>query len=113
MTKVALVAVAVPGESRGLVLVRSIPANKVLGHDALPVHSSQRTVDLVTIEIRCLRTGAGLKVMRQTSGRDVCAVAEGARNICATMDARSKVLRDEVDVSIKWQRQALRGYLPC
>lgn len=69
-----------------------MPVEQVLGHDAGRVPGPDHPVDLIAVEIRGVTAAASLDMVRETSRRRVCAVAERAVNVGPTMDARVQVL---------------------
>jgi hypothetical protein len=75
---VALVACAIPGARRGLVLVGAGPAYEFLGDGAVGVFGADEYIDSVAADARGVGTRARLEVVGEASGGDKGGLSKGA-----------------------------------
>lgn len=79
MADEALVSTSVPRKCRGFVLLRTLPADQVLGEETAGVLAANQSVNLVLVQERGFWTSTTLQVVRQAGRGCVILLTEWAR----------------------------------
>lgn len=92
MTEVAFPTVTVPGAISSLIFRRATPADELLGYDAILILKAHELVERIAIDIRGVRAGSRLQVVRQSRRAHEVSFTERACQLGATVNSRVEVL---------------------